>query len=74
MFELDDKKLDKDDPCKEILAEICFSIWDTFHMTNKQSLGWFVFGHGMIVSIENVANWKVTSQCKQYLIDKNNSE
>ena len=65
------KYADEDDPWKVILSAETFYIHSIFHTTNRKSPGQLVFERDMIVPIESLANWRLTYQLKQTLIDKN---
>jgi hypothetical protein len=56
-FELEDRKLDPDDPWNELLQACAFAIRSTFHTTLQASPGQLVLGRDMIHEIQFEANW-----------------
>ena len=49
-----------------------FSISSTFNKNSQKPPGQLLFGRYRIVPIENLANWRLTYECKQTLTDQNN--
>ena len=53
----------------EILAAASFAVRYMYHTTKSKIPGQLVFGRGMIISINHVADWRYIRQRKQTQID-----
>jgi hypothetical protein len=55
-FQLEERELDPDDPCNELLQACAFGIRSTFHTTLQASPGQFVFGRDIIHDVRFQGN------------------
>jgi hypothetical protein len=56
-FELEERELDPDDPCNEVLQACAFCIMSTFHTPLQASPGQLVFGRDIIHDVRFQENW-----------------
>ena len=71
-FEVQKMELNEDDPWSGILSATMFAVRATVHTTLQATPMQLVFGRDAILNIQNDANWKLISERKQKLIEKNN--
>jgi hypothetical protein len=71
-FELEERKLDPEDPWNEFLQACVFGISSTFHTTLQASTVQLVFGRDMIHDVSFQANWDRTKNNKQKFIASSN--
>ena len=69
-FNLHDKYVDDADPWMGILAAADFVVQATYHRIKQKCPGQLVFGRYMILSINHIANRRLTHQHKQAQTDK----
>ena len=69
-FNLHDKYVDDADPWMGILAAADFVVQATYHRIKQKCPGQLVFGRYMILSINHIANRRLTHQHKQAQIEE----
>ena len=72
-FQVNNSKVELDDPWKGILSGVIFAIQSTVHTTMQATPMQLVFGCDAIMKLKFDANWKLINQQKQAAIHKNNN-
>ena len=73
-FQLNNAKLDEDDPWEGILAAVIFALRSTVHSTLGATPMQLVFGRDAILNLSHEANWQLIKLRKQERINKNNAK
>ena len=74
MFQVNNSKLDSDDPWSGTLSEVIFAVQSTVHTTTQVTPMQLVFGCDAIINLKFDANWHLIKMQKQETINKNNAK
>ena len=72
-FQVNNHKLEQNDPWSGILLAVIFAMQSTVHTTMQATPMQLVFGRDAIMNLTFDANWQLIKQRKQNLINKNNA-
>ena len=73
-FQVNNSKLDLDEPWGGILLAVIFAMQSTVHTTTQATPMQLVFGHNAIMNLTFDANWHLIKMRKQEAINKNNTK
>ena len=72
--DINNSKIDLDDPWSGILAAAMFAVHTTYHTTTQTTPSPLVFGRDAILNTKFEANWQLIKQQKQTVINTNNKQ
>ena len=73
-FQVNNSKIDKDDPWSIIMSAVIFVMQSTVHTTTQATPMQLVFGRDAIMNLTFDANWHLIIMQKQEAINKNNAK